>query len=191
MSIWLVVICTFLFRIVKFFLIFFIFYKIIGMIEKRSGKKLLLGIKMGGLLIVSGAVYDLFKLVDWDYYLFTFQGMSSQMIVVRYVLSFLWRFILLVVGLKLLQLNEKARKSIIVMAWVQIVTIFWKHPLSVFQHLALNIQQQTMPGTTELIHPWQPWVPFVFFSIFDLVISLVIIYYFSRSSIKEQYGTNS
>ena len=176
---------TFSFRLAKFLLIFAIVFFCAS--QQRIHQKRLLSVTLVVTFIITGAIYDLIKFVDWEYYQYTFQGLSHQAIVIRYVFSLVWRAVILGIGIRLLFLDNQARKVIIVLAWVQILTVFWKHPVPVFQHLALQMQQHTMPGTTELIYPWLPWVAFLFFSIFDIIISSLIIYFFSRSLIKDNF----
>jgi hypothetical protein len=187
MNIWTAIILTFLFRLAKFALIFGAGLALAKLIEQRANLKRPLGITMVGTFIIAGAVYDLIKFMDWEYYQFTFQGLSYSAIGVRYAFSLLDRAALLFAGIGILFLNDLARRATIVLAYIQILAIPWKHPIEVFQHLSLHTQQQTLPASTQLVHAWQPWITFAFFSIFDIAIASFIIYYFSRSSTRKNF----
>ena len=187
MNTWVVITSTLFFRLTKFILILGAGWLLAKIIEKRLGKKRLLGITIGAILIITMSFYELIRLIDWDYYQFTFQGMSQQVIVARYIYSILWRIALLAAGVGLLYLNNKARMAVIFLAWFQILTIFWKHPLSVFKHLALYTQHETMPQAAQLVHPWIPWIGFLFFAAFDLTTAFLVIYYFNRPSTKQNF----
>lgn len=182
MKTWTVITWTLLYRLVKLLVAFISSSLLAKTIEKRSGKKRLKGITIGAIIIVTMALYELIRLVDWNYYQFTFQGLSQQVILARYVYSISWRLAILVSGIGLLYLNERARKAIIFLACFQILTIPWKHPLFVFKHLVFT---QSHPG--EAVHPWVPWVGFLFFSAFDLITAFLVIYYFNRPLIKQEF----
>jgi hypothetical protein len=188
MNSWSAILIILAFRLLRFVFIFCIVLFLATSIQQRLGKKSLLGITIGAALIIAGAVYDLFKFTDWPYYQFTFQDWPERVILARYVFSLLWRVILLATGIGLVYLKDWARKVIILLAGLQIVGIFLKHPLGVFKHLALFNQQEVLPQSLDLIYPLQPLLMMVFFSVFDITISVLIIYYFSRPNVKENFS---
>jgi len=157
-------------------------------IERASGKKRSRGVTIFAVLLIVGSIHKLIGLSDYNYYVLMFQHLPSDLIITRYTFSIALRILGFSIAMGILMLNEFSRKVIVILSFCTILTIYWKHPLQVFTNLAVHVGQNTpsFEGVT-LLNPVFPIVAMIFYSIWDIMFSCSMIYFFTRPNVKKQF----
>jgi len=129
-------------------------------------------------LLISASIHKLIGLSDYEYYQFMFQQVSPQLLPFRYIVSLSLRGLGIMIGFGLLFGRELARKMAIILSFLTIILLPWKHPYAVFQ----NVAERTA-GYFEA--PADPLPGFIFYTTLDLVFCLLMIFFLTRPKIKE------
>lgn len=147
-----------------------------------------------GVLLIYGVLYKLNGLKDYAYYKFLFQHLPETMIQIQYCLSISLRCVGLVTGIGLICRREFYRRTAIVLASVNLLTLYWKHPYEVFYHIAVFTEKgfplpyPIIPKGEVLVHPMFPWISLGIFSLIDVIFSVAIIYFLTRPDVKAQFS---
>lgn len=168
------------------------------------------GIVIFAFLLIIGSFYKLFGFLNYDYYVFMFQQLPSGSINDRYIMSVAYRLVGIVVAFGLIARKEWARQLLLCLCAITILTIYWKHPYSVFENISIYNEYQRglnalPPGTIadkfayplyppdmrgyKLVYPWQPKISYGFFMLVDLVFCSSLAYYFTRPHVKSAFLT--
>jgi hypothetical protein len=99
-------------------------------------------------------VYDLEHILDFNHYLFMFQDLPPQLIVLRYWGSIGLRLLTLVAAFGMVMGKEGARRLMIYISVYTIVTIYFKHPYSaiVNSNIYWNLNMSDFERVASL--PW-------------------------------------
>ena len=166
------------------------------------------GVTWFGILLVVGALFKIFLLFNYDYYRFLFQPLSDKAIFIRYVLSMIHISLGLICGIGILMLRDVFRKLALLLCFLTVVTMYWKHPSYVFRNVAVYVEHQYNgesfgeevemseegyplfkkgSGIYELENESLPLISMSIYCIYDIVFCLAFIYFFSNKKIKEQF----
>ena len=160
-------------------------------------KKFALGITLFGLYFFVDSFFQLYaKLLTPNYYSWystIFQPAPEKTIFLRYLFSILYRIFELALGIGIFRRQEIFRKFALFFSWFTISIIYWKHPFDALinhsQIIGKNIQpivgscQVTSPAYINMIARISLWCVYTM----DIGISALVIYYFTRPYIKEQF----
>lgn len=169
------------------------------------------GIFIFGLLLILGSLYKLSGFIRYDYYVFMFQQLPAGGIGDRYIISIAYRLVGLVTAGGLLLRREWARQIFLCLCIFTLATLYWKHPYSVFENIAIyqewlaginelpkgTITESTYPiypqdlGGYQLARPEIPRTARVLHSLIDLVFCGSAIYYFTRKNIFSVFKNKS
>jgi hypothetical protein len=135
------------------------------------------------------------KLVaDEPLYAHYYSYLPVWLMVARYYFSWLQRIIGLLVGIGLLAQKEIARKIGIAIGCFTILTVYWKHPYPAFKLHTQYLDKQfgyilTQLGIRETFS--SVTLPAVIIHcIGDIIFWSAFIYFFTRSSVKNQFKPN-
>jgi len=135
------------------------------------------------------------KLVaDEPLYAHYYSYLPAWLMVTRYYFSWLQRIIGLLVGIGLLAQKEIARKIGIAIGCFTILTVYWKHPYPAFRLHTQYLDKQfgyilAQLGIRETFS--SVTLPAVIIHcIGDIIFWSVFIYFFTRSSVKNQFKPN-
>ncbi|MBU0469005.1 MAG: hypothetical protein KKF78_00935 [Candidatus Omnitrophica bacterium] len=166
------------------------------------------GVTWFGVLLTVGALFKIFLLFNYDYYRFLFQPLSDKAIFIRYVMSIAHIFLGLICGIGILILRDVFRKIAILLCFVTVLTVYWKHPVYVFRNVAVYIEHQYNGKTFgeevemskegyplfkkgssiyELEYESFPLISMSFYCIYDIVFCFAFIYFFNNKKVKEQF----
>ncbi len=149
----------------------------------------------GIVLIVS----SLIQVADWltpryyNYYKDIFQPLPQELIRLRYLISCVRRLSGLVVGIGVLCNKDIFRKLLIFISWFTLLTLYWKHPFFAVQNHARYVLKQMsgIAGSCGFVTlPSERFLTAVSLAglyAIDIVFSALVIYYFTRPSIKEWF----
>jgi len=125
---------------------------------------------------------------DFNAYYVKFYPASRNLCFARFLISWIWRVILIISGLGIIFRKEIFRKMIILTSFISMLTIGWKHPLAaVKRFIVLKINTGVLP------FDWLPkidtiaWAYVIIYSIIDLTVAFFLVYLFTRARIKEQF----
>jgi hypothetical protein len=160
-------------------------------------KKFALGITLFGLYFIADASCQLYiKLLTPNYYSWysaIFQALPAKMILLRYLLSIAFRIFELVLGVGLLRRKPIFRKLAIFMSWFTIAIVYWKHPFDALVKHTQIVGRHLYPITgschlTPLAYTKMiAWISLWCIYAIDIGISALVIYYFTRPRIKEEF----
>lgn len=166
------------------------------------------GVTWFGSLLVVGALLKIFFFFNYDYYRFLFQPLSDKVIFIRYLLSVLGSVLGLVCGVGVLLLRNVFRKLAIVLCFITILTVYFKHPDYVFRNVAVYIEHQYngrsfgkeveiskegfplfKKGSSiySLEHEDFPLISRGFYCAYDIVFCFTFIWFFTKRKVKEQF----
>lgn len=146
------------------------------------------GIIIFSVLIIFYALLG-FPLSDFKAYYPKFYPSAQYLIFGRYVLSIAIRIILIVTGLGILFRKEIFRDLILALSFFTIATVYWKHPLVVFQRIfSLKVAQGALPSVIIPKINMLSWACVILNSLVDIGFSLCLIYYFTRPKVREQFS---
>lgn len=146
-----------------------------------------IGILLLSTYIITNCLFDLKTLLNFSNYHFALRYISHHDILIRYIFSIALRVLLIVLAIGLLNLNNTSRKLLIATSWLQIVTIYLKHPLSLFTTMYAHYQEVAVAHKIILHDSYMPYVFFFGFCLFDMIVLWSIIEYFQCSTIKKIY----
>jgi len=153
------------------------------------------GVTIFGILLILSSLIHMHKLaVEAQWYANTYSYLPHHLMVARYYFSWLQRIIGLLVGIGLLAQKEIARKIGIAIGCFTILTIYWKHPYPAFklhtqyldQQFGYILAQSGIRATFSSVA--LPAV--IIHCIGDIIFWGIFIYFFTRSSVKNQFKPN-
>jgi len=144
-------------------------------------------------IIILGVIVILYSFqglptFDFAAYASKFSPLSEELILVRYIFSITLRIFLFIAGVGVLFRRDIFRKSILFICLFTICTVYWKHPFLCFKNsFMFNINQGVVPVDLMPKINLITWFCVVTSYIMDIVISVFLIYLFTRPKIKEQF----
>lgn len=168
------------------------------------------GIVIFAFLLIAGSIYKLSGFMNYDYYVFMFQQLPSGSINDRYIMSVAYRIVGISVAVGVMAHKEWARQGLILLSIITLLTVYWKHPFSVFENISIYNEYlkgiNTLPAGTivnqfayplypsdlqgyKLVYSWNPKVSYVFFMLVDILFSSSILFYFTRKEVKKVFVT--
>ena len=146
------------------------------------------------LLILSTLIWSMAYL-NYDYYRSTFQFLPEASIRIRYFISIINRFLVLVSAVGILFLKDIFRKIGLLLCFLTVCVMPWKHPFFTLKDLAEKATQQvlsTMPPidtlTRELVLKISLWSSVAVVYIIDIGFAVAFIYYFTRPRVKALFN---
>ena len=122
-------------------------------------------------------------------YYVRFHPSPENLIFIRYLFSVGLRLALFISGIGILFRKDIFRKIIIFISFFTIATVYWKHPVIVFERILWwKIMQGTLPADIIPKINMVAWSCVVTSSIIDIVVCLCLIYYLTRPKIREQFN---
>jgi len=160
-------------------------------------KKIAIGIMLFGLYFIADSLIQfyvkMFKPGYYSWYSSIFWPLPEHIIFIRYLLSIIFRIFKLISGIGILLRKEIFRKLTLLMSWFTIIIVYWKHPFNaVLRHAdtvtktiyqANGFNALTFPPPTRLI----AGISLGCLYAFDIGVSVLAIYYFTRPYIREQF----
>jgi hypothetical protein len=153
-----------------------------------------IGIIIFGIFLVITSFLQIQKFSSFNNYRIIFQHLPDNLIIVRYFISIGLRILGFIAGCGLLFRKEFARKLSIYLAIFTICTIYWKHPYPVVAN-SCRIVYYTMynsSGATQFVLPAEvktvTLLALIVFYLIDIIFFSVLIYYFTRPRVREQFN---
>ncbi len=153
-----------------------------------------LGIILLGLCFTLSSFYQMYIKVLPGYYAWytsLFHPTPDQQVLLRYMLSIIYRILELRAALGILWRREYGRRLILCLSWFTIGIVYWKHPFKALeQHSSAVInalQSAGVQGMSSMPLQAFTWLVLIGVYTFDISASLVTIYYFTRPSIKQYF----
>ncbi len=149
------------------------------------------GILVLGLGFVLTSLFHMWTLMDWGQYQYLFQDQPYQVVVVRYMVSWLLRFIGVTAGIGLLRREAWSRQAIIYLSWFAVLTIVWKHPYAGFvRHTAyldslLKSYNVVLPNG--ITFSSLTGISVMVARIFDSLCALLVVYYLPLPRVKSAF----
>jgi hypothetical protein len=162
---------------------------LLGKIGKNTGKGRPQGATLFGVFLILGSIYKLWGFLGYEYYLLSFQPLPELAIFVRYIGSVTLRILGLIVATGVLLLRDVFRKFFMVLCVLTLCTLYWKHPLFVFENIARHTEQLFLGKSVsgELAYPLHPWISLIFNYSVDIIFCVSALFYFTRPKVKEQF----
>jgi hypothetical protein len=151
------------------------------------------GVTLFGLLLIFSSFIYMHKYIfdQWSY-ISVFNDWPAWLIVLRYSFSWLMRIAGTLAGVGILVQKDIARKLAIAIGWFSMLTIYWKHPYHAFKLHAQNLDRQlghffADAGLPHVSFASLTLVSLVTLYICDIIFWSVLIYFFTRPSVKKQF----
>ena len=126
--------------------------------------------------------------IDFDSYAIKFYPLPEKLILLRHVFSIALRIFIFITGLGILLRKDIFRKSVLFVSLFTICTVYWKHPFLCFKNsLMFNIRQGVLSVDLMPKIDFLAWICVVTCYLMDIIISIFLIYLFTRPKIKEQF----
>jgi hypothetical protein len=165
--------------------------------EVKIAKKLPAGLLLFSLYFIVFALFQIgIKLLRpgyYDWYSWFYQAMPGHLIFLRYVFSISFRVAQLIVGIGILFRKEIFRKLVLCWSWIAVAAVYWKHPFDPIYRTCEPVVRDMCrtPGfhglDVPLITKIAAWGSLVCVYAFDIGFSALMIYYFTRPGIKDQF----
>ena len=144
-------------------------------------------------IIVLAAIIILYSVVgmpssSFDDYALRLRPLPEQIIFARFIYSITLRIVLFISGIGILFRRDIFRKIVLFISFFTISTVYWKHPVFYFKKFLMSYFGQGAP-TVELISKvnFMAWGCVAICCIVDISVALCLVYFFTRSKIKEQF----
>ena len=159
------------------------------------------GVLIFGILLVLGCLYSLLaSMGSYSDYEFLFQPLSENVIRIRFFISLAMLVAGIIAGVGILLLNDLLRKVAIFTAFYTIATYVIETPLFILKNLPkffdikiLEVKQGLVEAGTEIPQNFDSimhntmWVSTVIGFLVDFGFAVLLIYFFTRSTVKEQF----
>ncbi len=146
------------------------------------------------LLILSTLIWSMAHL-NYDYYRTTVRFLPETFARIRYFLSIINRFLVLASAAGILFLKDIFRKIGLLLCFITICIMPWKHPFFRLKDIAEKATQDvlsTMPPidilTRELVFKISLWSSVAVVYIIDIGFAVAFIYYFTRPKVKSLFN---
>ena len=128
--------------------------------------------------------------LGYNRYIYLFQDLPAQVVLLRYAGSWFWRILGLVVGVGLLFRKDICRKIGIGLCWYTIVTIYLKHPYAALDHAIQELVRQGAidPGVwaaAGMSYPAFVGTSVIMACSLDVLFFTVFIFYFQRADVRK------
>lgn len=146
-----------------------------------------------GALLMFGALYKIYGLLDYDYYRFMFQYLSAEWTAIRYCGSLALRGVALVTAFGLFRQVDFYRRVAVGLAVLTLVSLPWKHPFEVFFHIAVYSEMgfpgiyPVLTGNEVLAYPYFPVISQIFFNALDAVFNGAMLWVLTRPWARAQF----
>jgi len=146
-------------------------------------------IKFLGILFILSFSYKATALFDVQYYHYLHDELSAQMLVVRYIVSWVIKLTGIVCGLGLLEFKELFRKVSIGLWFFIVTTISFKHPLHGFElHTGLIVKKYRIQLPSDFEVYQLAFYSMIGARLFDGLVGIFVIWWLSRPHIKAQFS---
>jgi len=151
------------------------------------------GISIFGTLLVLGALgWFMLSLSNFSFYEHLFRHLSREAVVSRYSLSVSARLIGLIAGIGILYRKNIFRRIGIYLCLSTLVSIYWKHPVVLFEQAVYDLDAKTNNMFSVLQEHGISYLDIAHISRFilcllDVCFALCFIFYFTRPKVKEQF----
>ena len=148
------------------------------------------GVTVFGVLLVLGSLFQIWILwsAGYAHYSYLHQEYSSNVIYLRYIVSWVVKIIGLILGVGILRLNDWCRKLAIINCILLILTVHLKHSYPAYSLHLKYLDQMTgggaYPGMSfeSLI-----WPALIAQRSLDIIFGIALIYFFTRPSVRKQF----
>ena len=145
------------------------------------------------LFIMSSFIHINKFIVDLQWYADTYSYMPPWLMLTRYTFSRFQRVLGVLAAVGILALNEAARKLLIAIEVFTILTINWKHPYEGYKahtdfldgYLGPMLHQLGTPAGFKISAYALPAA--IVNRVLDVIFCLIVIYFFTRPSVKKQF----
>ncbi|MDD5097122.1 MAG: hypothetical protein PHU59_01330 [Candidatus Omnitrophica bacterium] len=144
-------------------------------------------------IIILGIIVILYSLqgmpvFNFSYYASKFAPLPEKFIFTRFVFSITLRIFLLISGIGILLRKEIFRKSVLLVSFFTICTIYWKHPVLCYKNSFMyNVKQGWISADLIPKIDLISWFCVAASYLIDISISAFLIYLLSRPKIKAQF----
>lgn len=150
--------------------------------------KLSFFIRCIGIVIIAYSGWELKGLFHYDRYLFLFQHLPKQTILFRYCYSIFLRLLLIVVGIGIVFRKDIFRKAIVLIACFAILTVYWKHPVIVFESVVNDMVKEGVLSKAFMERPeLLTWILVVLNYCGTISSCLCLICFFSHHRVKKEF----
>lgn len=157
------------------------------MVNKKSNRLSIL-ISIFAILIFARALDEFLNLSHYDRYVFLFQHLPRNLILLRYVSSLSIRALFIIAGFGVLFRREVFRKVLLFGCFFSIVTVYWKHPVSVFENVVNDMNKQGLLFSIFKNNPELLVKTLLAWNYVEtIVVSIFLIYLFTRPEVKQQF----
>ena len=152
------------------------------------------GVTILGVTIVVGALYQMCLVFSSGYlnYANLHQEYSSDLIFMRYVMTWAVKVIGLILGIALLRLNDLSRKLLIVYYLLIMVTVHLKHAYPAYllhmQNLDAAFHGGPYPGITFVSLVWPA---LIFQRSVDIIFGFIVIVFLTRPKVRQQFQSKN
>lgn len=154
-----------------------------------DGRKIYAWICAISACLIFFSVKDLWNISHFERYRFVFQYLPQDAVLLRYKFSLAFRAAILISAIGILFRKDIFRKLIIGLSFFTIITIYWKHPIGCYRHIFRKMTESGLIQSSPLeAYNVFPWVMMACSYIVDLSIAAVIIYFFTRPSVKIHFN---
>ena len=154
------------------------------------------GLVILGIGLIATSLWQMAALIDFEHYRYLFQDLPPAVVTCRYSVSWLARIIGLAAGIGILARRELFRNITILLAWATIAATYWKHPYAGFARHLDFLEKQLLwiwplfrqaLDQVGISYPTIIWIAVVLACIQEVVLSLLLIWYFTRPKVKAQF----
>lgn len=147
------------------------------------------GVTIFGVLLIISSLYQIGALIlgGYEHYAYLHKEYNSNIILIRYMVSWVIKISGLVAGIGILRLNDLCRKLAIINSLFVILTVHLKHTYPAYS-LHTKYLDQTMGG----IFPSVSFVSFTWPALIiqrsiDVIFGILLIYFFTRIEVRQQF----
>ena len=162
--------------------------------ENLIDKKILPGVIVFAILLILSTLIWSMAHLNYDYYRTTVKFLPEAFVRIRYFVSIINRFLVLVSAVGILFLKDIFRKIGLLLCFLTVCVLPWKHPFFTFKDLAEKATQDVLSAmppvdilTRELIFKISLWSSVAIVYIIDIGFAVAFIYYFTRPKVKSLF----
>lgn len=150
-----------------------------------------IGVVLLGIGFMGTSLFHMVTLLDWGHYQYLFQDQPHRVVVVRYCVSWLLRFIGITAGFFLVRREEWSRRVIIAISVFTVLTIVWKHPYAGFArhtaYLDAQLKSYNIVLPDSLTFSSFTGISVMVARIFDCLCAIFVAYYLSLPRVKSAF----
>ncbi len=152
-------------------------------------KKPSIGVIIFGVVLILGALFQMFLVYrsGYEYYCRLHQEYDSTMLYVRYLVSWGIKLAGLVLGFGILKLNDWARKLLIAYYVFIIATVHLKHAYPAYMIHLQDLDKSYGHLLAGFTFVSLAWPSLIIQRGVDVVFGLLVIYFFTRPEVRNQF----